>query len=123
MREENPLWDSLMLACYGELTPNLTKSERGRCNAALKELREVNATPEDITLRAKRYPKIMPPGCALTASALAANWARCAPQIQKKREVETYRPPQGKATPEGYRAAIECLPASLQRRLKLKHEG
>lgn len=68
------LWDALMNACGYD--PNfITASIRGRMNKALKELREVNATPEQIERAASSYRKIYP-GMQLTPNALAANWAQ-----------------------------------------------
>lgn len=57
---------------------NLTKTERGRVNAAAKQLREVGATPEQVRMAASRYATTFP-GAALTATALAAHWSRLAP--------------------------------------------
>lgn len=35
---------------------------------------------------------------------------------------ETYKPPTGKATVAGYKAAIDCLPGYLRRQLEAKHK-
>lgn len=52
----------------------LTSSERGKINRALKDLRSVQATPSDVIARAdvwrKRYPN-----ATLTPTALAAHWS------------------------------------------------
>jgi len=58
----------------GANTERLTTSERGRINKALKELREVGATPDDILLRARHYRQRFP-GAPVTANALASNWS------------------------------------------------
>lgn len=89
MREPDLLWEAALTACYGD-KPKLTASERGRMNKALKELREIGATPEDIIARAKHYPKVMPPGCVITISALVANWSRCKPPEKQKRGTASY---------------------------------
>ena len=72
-RKRDELWDILAI----ELGEPGTASERGRRNKALKELREVGATPEEIRRRLgeyrKRWPKI-----DVTATALAANWTQLA---------------------------------------------
>lgn len=68
-RKADPLWDVLVL----ELGEPATKSERGRRNKALAELREVGATPEQIRTRLQTYRKRWP-GVDVTATALAANW-------------------------------------------------
>ena len=77
--KQDLLWESACMAIYGELKPTLTTSERGRLNKGLRELREIGATPSDITARAKQYSRVMPPGCLLTITGLVSNWARCVP--------------------------------------------
>ncbi len=69
-REPDPLWDALT----AELGEPATASERGRRNKALKELRDANATPADITARCRFYRQHWP-NVDLTATALAANWS------------------------------------------------
>jgi|GEM_PF-3323391 len=61
----------------GSTLSNLTKSERGRLNAALAEIRAAcpGLTPAEIRRRADAYRAAMP-GATLTASALAAHWSR-----------------------------------------------
>lgn len=56
----------------------LTSSERGRINRALKDLRQVGATPEQVAAAAARWPQIYP-GATLTATAIAANWTTILP--------------------------------------------
>lgn len=73
------LWESAMTAIYGDKTPMLTQSERKKIGKLLGELREINATPEDLLARAKRYPQVMPPGTILTLAALVNHWSRCIP--------------------------------------------
>lgn len=73
-RPQDPLWDALVEALgYGPATA----SERGAWNGALKQLREVDASPEDIADRCaeyrKRWPKV-----ALTPPALAKHWSELA---------------------------------------------
>jgi hypothetical protein len=50
-----------------------TKSERAAYNRALKELREANATPEEVRRRAGAY-RSRWPRVSLTPSALAKHW-------------------------------------------------
>ena len=118
--KQDLLWEAAMQAIYGESTI-LTDTERGRMNKALKELRAVNATPEEITARAKRYSQVMPPGCRLTITGLVANWGRCVPQ--KKTTVQsTYTPPPSVSLADrlsGARQAKLNLPPHLARRLKV----
>lgn len=73
------LWEAAMTACYGDTKPLLTQSERKKIGKLLNELREIQATPEDLLARAKRYPQVMPPGTILTLAALVNHWSRCAP--------------------------------------------
>lgn len=72
-RPRDPLWDALV----AELGEPATKSERGRRNKALVELREVQATAQDIHDRLRHYRKRWP-GVEVTATALAANWTTLA---------------------------------------------
>ena len=81
--KSDALWEAAMAACYGDKSPNLTQSERKKIGKLLNELREIGATPEELTSRAKRYKEVMPPGCILTLAALVHNWARCIPQKRK----------------------------------------
>lgn len=91
MRKADPLWEALTAACGYSRDALFTKSERGRLNAALRELREVNASPADILARAKQY-RTMWPGITLTPQALVNNWNRCVPpppRYAKASEVKT----------------------------------
>lgn len=76
-RERDDLFETLVEVCYG--VPHdqvqLTRSERGRVNAALKELRAVGATADEVRKRAEAYRRRWP-GVDLTPTALAANWAK-----------------------------------------------
>lgn len=69
-RPRDELWDALTEACG----PVSTKSERGRRNAALRELRDIGATPDEIRWRSdalkRRWPDI-----DFTATSLVANWS------------------------------------------------
>lgn len=69
-RKPDPLWDGLV-AIFGAEAVGL---ERGRWNAALKSLRAAGATPDQLRSAAARYRQVMPEGCLMTATALAANW-------------------------------------------------
>ena len=71
LRKRDPIWDALVLL-EGEPT---TKSERGRLNAAAKELRDAHVDPATIATAAAAYRKEWP-GVTLTANALVANWSR-----------------------------------------------
>lgn len=115
--KQDLLWEAAMQAIYGESTI-LTDSERGRMNKALKQLRAVKATPEDVIARAKRYPQVMPPGCTLTITGLVANWARCKPKSRSPQA--SYIPPPSIPLLDRIEAAREAklnLPPYLARRL------
>ncbi len=57
---------------------SITRSARGAINRAVRELKEVNATPEQIRERAEVY-RLRFFGATLTATALARRWADCDP--------------------------------------------
>jgi len=93
-RSEDELFETLVEVCYGrpygEVT--FTAAERGRINAAVKQLRAVGATPDEIRERAARY-RARWPGVDLTPTALAANWQLLAngpprPQPAKRSSLE-----------------------------------
>lgn len=85
-RKPDELWDALIDAL--NLDPaEITKTRRGRLNAALRDLREVGATPEELRLRAKRYRRIHPEW-EFTETALAAHWASL---TEKKRRAPIER--------------------------------
>jgi hypothetical protein len=67
------LFDTMCAVCNHD-PARLTSSERGRINKALKLLREVNATPDEIrgaaTAWAIKYPR-----ATLTPTAIAAHWS------------------------------------------------
>lgn len=117
------LWEAALTACYGDTKPNLTQSERKKIGKLLNELREINATPEDLIARAKQYKKCMPPGCVMTLAAIVNHWSRLAPPKKLEVRASTHQPPvAARPTHEGYKAAIDCLPGFMQRQLKAKHE-
>jgi len=67
------LFEALVEVCRinaAEITPKL----RGQLNNALRDLRGVGATAEEIRKRAREYQRKMP-GAILTSSALAKHWA------------------------------------------------
>jgi len=67
------IWDALVEALDlhpEQITPNL----RGRLNDACKQLREVNATPEQVIAKAKAY-RHHHPDWELTAQSLCTHWA------------------------------------------------
>lgn len=73
-RGKDELWEALV----GELGTPSTKTERGRYNAALKELREIGASPPDVLARCRFYRRRWP-DIALTPQALTGNWTQLVP--------------------------------------------
>jgi hypothetical protein len=88
-----------MVAC-GVDTTQITKSSRGAYNSAVKDLREVEATPAHVTLRARRFRQQWP-GVTLTPTALVRRWGELgtgsAPTLPT--EIGTERCPKHKRQP------------------------
>lgn len=76
-RTRDLLWEALVKACHAD-DEEMTKSERGRYNKALKELREAGATPEEVGKRARFWRQTYP-GASLTPTALATHWSALKP--------------------------------------------
>lgn len=76
-KQRDLLFEAVVDVC-GQDPKRLTKSERGRINAALKQLREVGADHHDVRAAARRYAQVYP-SAPITATALAANWSKVAP--------------------------------------------
>lgn len=77
-RKPDPLFDALVDAC--RIDPaELTRPARGALNAALRDLRAVDATPDEIHQRAEAYRRMWPT-VTLTPTALARHWAECVPR-------------------------------------------
>jgi DNA-binding transcriptional MocR family regulator len=74
-RERQPdiLFDAVAKTCAIN-TDKLTASARGALNRAVKELRDVNATPDQITAVAKSY-RNQYPNATLTPMALVKHWS------------------------------------------------
>lgn len=72
-RPRDETFEALVDVC-GLILDELTKTERGRCNKAAKELREVGATPDGIRARAQVYRERWPTA-DLTPQALTANYS------------------------------------------------
>ena len=71
-RVRDRLFESLAEACALDME-RLTSSARGVLNKATKELRQVDATPEQVLLAARRYAERFP-SAAVTPSALAKHF-------------------------------------------------
>ena len=72
-RPKDELWEALInILEYDH--KDITRNVRGQLNGALKQLREVQATPQDIWERAQIY-RFMYPSLVLTPTALVNRWA------------------------------------------------
>lgn len=74
-REPDEIWDALLQACNIDTT-NIPKSARGAYNAAVKQLRDIGATPEEIRRRASIY-RGQWRDVSLTPTALVRRWGEC----------------------------------------------
>lgn len=70
-RKRDLLWDAL----ESEIGPARTRSEASRRGGVLKQLREVDATPEEVVRRCRAYKKRWPTA-TLTDTALVNNWSK-----------------------------------------------
>lgn len=77
-RQPDLLFEAVVDVC-GHDPSRLTKAERGRINAALKDLRTVDATPEQVRGAARAWQRTYP-NARLTATALSANWSTIVPK-------------------------------------------
>ena len=72
-KKKDELFEAVARACGIDWT-SLTPSGRGPLNRAVKELKDVGATPDDVKQRATRYKQVYP-DVALTPMALTKHWA------------------------------------------------
>lgn len=75
-RKPDELFEAVVSVC-GLNSDGMTKGERGRVNAACKELRDVEASPDDVVARAGRY-RAKYPNSQLTPQALTNHWSALA---------------------------------------------
>lgn len=110
-RKRDDLFDSLVEVCRID-TASLTTSARGAANRAIKELRVVGATAEQIHQAARAY-RTQYPTAAVTPSALAKHWpqliesAAPARQLYAERVNCTDCDGTGWSTPEGATSIAE----------------
>ena len=71
-RKPDQIWDAVIEAC-GINPAEMTKGMRGSANNAVKQLKDIDATPEQIRVRGKRHLEKWP-NVTLTPSSLAKNW-------------------------------------------------
>lgn len=78
-RPQDEIWDALVDALGS--SPE-TRTERGRWNKAVMELREIGATPQEVAARCAEYRRRWP-DIDLTPTALVANWATLATRAER----------------------------------------
>lgn len=105
-RKPDELWDALVDQ-LGLEAGGITKSRRGRLNAALAQLREVGATPAELIRRSKEYRRVHPEW-EFTETALATHWA----SLARKKPVERIAEP---ADPEPPTMSAEQRKANIER--------
>ncbi len=100
-RKQDPLWDALMAAC-GVDTTQITKSSRGAYNNAVKDLKDIEATPGQVTLRARKFQQQWPTA-SLTPTALVRRWSELGTGTAAPiTEAETERCPKHKRQPKDH---------------------
>ena len=94
-RKKDNLFETVAEVCGIGLT-TLTRTARGQLNKAAKELREIDATDEQVRHKAKAY-KAQYPNATLTPTALIKHWSSFA-QLEKKQQRpsvwDTYQRPE-----------------------------
>jgi DNA-binding transcriptional ArsR family regulator len=94
-RKTDDLFETVAQVC-GISLDGITRTARGQLNKAVKELREVQATPEQIHHKAKAY-RTQYPNATLTPTALTKHWSSFA-QLERKQQRpsvwDTYEPPE-----------------------------
>ena len=99
-RKQDPIWDALMAAC-GVDTSQIPEDSRGAYNRAVKQLKEIKATPGQITLRAKRY-RDKWTTASLTPTALVRRWPELDTSTAPPPESEAERCPRHKRQPKNH---------------------
>lgn len=117
--KQDMLWEAWVTLAFGQISPTLTTSERGRINKGLKELREIGATPEQIKQKWSSYKAKWPKLGNPSLNALVANWNTLGAQTRST--TQAYVPPSpAKPTREGLQAAMDLLPKHLAKRMTFK---
>ena len=82
-KKRDTLFETIAEVCGISLT-GMTRSSRGQLNKAVKELREIGTTDEQVRHKAKAY-KAQYPNATLTPTALIKHWSSFA-QLEKKQQ-------------------------------------
>lgn len=70
----DPIWDAVVKEFkYSAICDSI----RGNLNKAVKQFKQLGATPEEIRKRKRNYVRVMPKGCLCTPLALAKHWNEC----------------------------------------------
>ena len=85
-RTKDNLFETVAQACGINLT-GMTRSARGQLNKACKELREIEATAEQVKAKAKAY-RTQYPNATLTPTALVKHWSSFA-TVEKQQARES----------------------------------
>jgi hypothetical protein len=70
--ERDLIFEAVCFVCGIDWTDGIPKTQRGRVNAAVKELKAIDATPEDIVRKGVAYRDAYT--TPLTPQALVGNW-------------------------------------------------
>jgi len=95
VKKKDGLFEAVASECGISLT-GMTRSARGQLNKAVKELREIEATEEQVKAKAKAY-RQQYPNATLTPTALVKHWssfAEAEKKAQRKSVWETYQRPE-----------------------------
>jgi helix-turn-helix protein len=116
-RPPDPTWDALLVACDA-VGRALTKDERGRFNAAVKQLKAVDATPEEIIQAGRRVHRLWPNLPVVTPQTLTGNWHLLTRQRVNGPAPPAPEPDPEPMTPEQYAERIQELRAAVFKTVK-----
>lgn len=89
LRVVDEIFDAVIAVCYGKPPDQLTRDERGRANRAVKQLRELGATAEQIYAREKAY-RSRSPGFPLTPQTLTKSWTALGDAVTTPNGLDRY---------------------------------
>lgn len=115
--KQDLLWETWMNLAYHNLSAKLTTSERGRINKALKELREIGATPEELKRKWSAYKTKWPKLGDPTITALTGNWNSLETRRSPAKLSYSLPTPTKESRQNGMRLLKDTLPLSITRRL------
>lgn len=114
-RKRDLLFEQICSECYGKSHADLTDSERDRANKAAKELRKIDAGPNDVAVRAERY-RARSPDYPLMPQTLTKLWSDL--EHERKPAKNGYR--NNKPTTADHNAVIDDFGIDLN---NINHEG